>query len=216
MRGSCSSATENASFCRQPRGIERTERSPAACRKPRRDSIASVRSRIWRSREIVDAAVQPDVLRHREILVEREPLAHVADVSLDGFALGVDVVAGDGRLAAGRRRADPVSIRIAVVFPAPFAPRKPKTSPARTSNVMRSHGGEAPELAGQIPCDDRLASPLMLRAPPRLPPMRAMNVSSTVGGVGSTRDDLPKPRRFEERAKLRRCAGGRHVRCACR
>jgi len=34
----------------------------------------------------------------------------------------------------GARR--PTSILIAVVFPAPLAPRKPKTSPARTSNVM--------------------------------------------------------------------------------
>src|SRR5512143_976121 len=40
----------------------------------------------------------------------------------------------------------PVSIRIAVVLPAPLAPRKPNTSPACTSNVMWSTAVNAPKV----------------------------------------------------------------------
>src|ERR1041385_533054 len=40
----------------------------------------------------------------------------------------------------------PVSIRIAVVFPAPLAPRKPNTSPAPTSNEMWSTAVKAPKV----------------------------------------------------------------------
>ena len=38
----------------------------------------------------------------------------------------------------------PRQIRIVVVLPAPFAPRKPKTSPGRTSNVSPSRAVVAP------------------------------------------------------------------------
>src|SRR5688572_18713392 len=41
---------------------------------------------------------------------------------------------------------NPVSIRIAVVFPAPLAPRKPNTSPCRTSKEMRSTAVNVPNL----------------------------------------------------------------------
>src|SRR5207244_1933202 len=40
-----------------------------------------------RQREPVDAAVQADVLARRQILVERETLAHVADTAFDLLAL---------------------------------------------------------------------------------------------------------------------------------
>src|SRR5438552_39857 len=40
----------------------------------------------------------------------------------------------------------PVNIRIAVVLPAPLAPRNPNTSPGCTSNVMRSTATNAPNL----------------------------------------------------------------------
>ena len=38
-----------------------------------------------------------------------------------------------------------MSIRIAVVFPAPFAPRKPKTSPSATSKVIASTAVKLPK-----------------------------------------------------------------------
>src|SRR4051812_11326854 len=43
-------------------------------------------------REIVNAAVQPDILADGEVLVERELLAHVPDAAFDPLALGRDVV----------------------------------------------------------------------------------------------------------------------------
>ena len=54
--------------------------------------------------EVVDAAVQLDVLGDRQVLVQGEPLAHVADVALDDLALGEDVAADDARLPAARRQ----------------------------------------------------------------------------------------------------------------
>ena len=53
--------------------------------------------------QVVDAAVQTDVLADGEVFVERKPLAHVADVPLDRLAFARDVVAGDGRGTAGWR-----------------------------------------------------------------------------------------------------------------
>src|SRR4029077_12528963 len=53
--------------------------------------------------QIVDAAVQRDVLADGEVLVEREPLAHITDVALDALGVAGDVVAGDDG-AAGRGR----------------------------------------------------------------------------------------------------------------
>ena len=53
-------------------------------------------------RDAVDAAVEVDVLLDGEVLVEREFLAHVADVGFDLFGLGADIEAGHGaRAAAG-------------------------------------------------------------------------------------------------------------------
>ena len=51
-------------------------------------------------RDAVDAAVEVDVLLDGEVLVEREPLAHVADVGLDQLGLRADVEAGHGAPAA--------------------------------------------------------------------------------------------------------------------
>ena len=108
-------------------------------------ACASVRSRISARREAVDAAVETDVLGDRQVLVEREALAHVADAALDGLALRCRR-RGPRRVAAPPVGASsPVSMRIAVVLPAPLAPRKPKTSPARTSNVMRSTAVNEPK-----------------------------------------------------------------------
>ena len=53
--------------------------------------------------QVVDAAVERDVLADGEVLVEREALAHVADVALDALGLAGDVVSGDGRAAGGGR-----------------------------------------------------------------------------------------------------------------
>ena len=104
-----------------------------------------VRSRMSRSLQIVDAAVQRDVLADRQVLVEREPLAHVADVALDalGFARRRRVRRRSRAPALGA--SSPVSMRIAVVLPAPLAPRNPNTSPARTSKVMLSTAVKPPK-----------------------------------------------------------------------
>ncbi len=63
-----------------------------------------MRSRFFCGGESVDAAVEVDVLLDRQILVERELLAHVADLGLDLLRLGRDVEAGDRARSGGRRQ----------------------------------------------------------------------------------------------------------------
>ncbi len=64
-------------------------------------TTASRRSRSALAREPVDAGEEVEVLAHGQILVEREPLAHVADVPADRLALGGDVEAEHGGVARG-------------------------------------------------------------------------------------------------------------------
>src|SRR5204863_2725082 len=52
--------------------------------------------------EAVNAAVEADVLARRQVLVEREPLAHITDAALHLFGLAHDVVSGDARASARR------------------------------------------------------------------------------------------------------------------
>ncbi len=52
------------------------------------------------ARDSVDAAIEVDVLLDRKVLVERELLAHVADVGFDPFGLRADVEASDGAASA--------------------------------------------------------------------------------------------------------------------
>src|SRR6185503_7061058 len=59
-----------------------------------------------RALDAVDAGVEVEVLLDGEILVQAEPLGHVADPRLDLLGLGLDVLADDGALAA-RRIEDP-------------------------------------------------------------------------------------------------------------
>ena len=54
-------------------------------------------------REAVDAAVEADVLADGQVVVEREPLAHVADAALDLLGLRRHVEPGGARLAGGGR-----------------------------------------------------------------------------------------------------------------
>ena len=61
-------------------------------------------SRLLFGRNAIDAAVKIDVLLDRQILVEREFLAHVADVRLDPLGLAANVKTADRAAAAGRRQ----------------------------------------------------------------------------------------------------------------
>ena len=49
----------------------------------------------------VDACKETDILADGQIFVKREFLRHIADVLLDFFVLGADVVASHGARAAG-------------------------------------------------------------------------------------------------------------------
>ena len=49
-----------------------------------------------------EARVKPDVLFHRQVFVEAEPLRHVAYLVLDAFGIAGDVEAGDIRRSGSR------------------------------------------------------------------------------------------------------------------
>src|SRR4029079_15400145 len=53
-------------------------------------------------RDSVNSRIKAQVFLDRQILVKTEALGHVADVLLDAFGLGLDVVTDDGSTAAGR------------------------------------------------------------------------------------------------------------------
>src|SRR5205085_374070 len=144
--------------------------------------------------EIVDAAVQTDVLADGEILVQREALAHVADVALDALRVARDVVAGDRRPATRRRQQPgehPDRRRLACAVGAEEAEHLAALDVERHA----IHGREAAEPPREIVGVDRRVGSRAAHAAsaPSASPMRAMNTSSTVGGVGSTRTPR-KPR----------------------
>ena len=84
--GSCSSATEKRELL-APAERQRAHRLVGGVREAEAREHAIGAFADLRPREAVDAAVQADVLADREVLVEREALAHVADVALDRLAL---------------------------------------------------------------------------------------------------------------------------------
>ena len=126
----------------------------------------------------VDAAVQADVLTGRQVLVEREALAHVPDAALHGLALRCQVVAGDAGGAARRlQQADQ------------------HANGSRLACTVRAE--EAEDLAGlhlerdAIDCREVTeAARQLVRVNGRVahgaPSVRAMKLSSTVGASGST------------------------------
>jgi hypothetical protein len=96
-------------------------------------------------RDLVQAAEEADVLVHREVTVEGEPLGHVADAAADGLTLREDPVPSHPSLPGGRG-STPMSMRRVVVFPAPLGPRKPKISPSFTSKSARSTATKLPNF----------------------------------------------------------------------
>ena len=61
-----------------------------------------LRDRLPARLEIVEAGDEEEILLDRQVLVEREPLRHVADLLLDAAALADDVIAEHGSLARVR------------------------------------------------------------------------------------------------------------------
>ena len=83
---------------------------------------------------LVDAAAQVaevcEDLRAGERGVEREFAGQVADEPLDLGGLRPAVQIRRWWRCRRSRRSSPISVRMVVVLPAPFGPRKPKTSPS--------------------------------------------------------------------------------------
>src|SRR5262249_53455978 len=114
----------------------------------------------------------------REILVQREALAHVADAALDRLALGVDVVARHAPAAAGRAQQSNQHAhrrRLAGTVGAEKAEHFARLHVERDA----IDGREAAELPRQILHLDRV----VVHAASSV---SAMKLSSTVGVSGST------------------------------
>ena len=73
----------------------------------------------------------------RQLLVQEGPVGDEAEGALRRVRLAGEVVAVD-RHAAGGGRSRPAIMRIAVVLPAPFGPRKPWISPGATDRLTPS------------------------------------------------------------------------------
>ncbi len=103
------------------------------------------------------------VLRRGEVVVQAEALRHVPDPPPGAARRRLAEQADLATDGASR----PSSSRISVVFPAPFAPSRPTTSPGRTSRSTVVHRDEVPEGAGHR---DGLGSGSVIGAPrPRRP-----------------------------------------------
>ena len=113
----------------------------------RADRLASIAN-------LVDAGDEVEVLEDRQVLIEAEALRHVADLAADLDAVADDVVAEAWPVpASGLSR--PQSMRIVVVLPLPFAPRKPQISPSADLQVQAFDDLQVAEtLAQSVDVDD--------------------------------------------------------------
>jgi len=82
-------------------------------------------------RQAVDAAVELKIFGDGEIVVETEPLRHIADVLTHGSGSVRTSMPSTWAFPLVRGKS-PVSILMTVVLPLPLGPRKPKISPFRT------------------------------------------------------------------------------------
>ena len=101
-------------------------------------------------RKAVDAAVQPDILDHRQVVVQGEALAHVADMALDLLALPRNVVPGD-RAAARSGAAQPAEHPHGGGFPGAVGSEKSENLAPRDLERNAVHGLEAAETLAQLP-----------------------------------------------------------------
>ncbi len=108
--------------------------------------------------QAIGSGPETDVLIDCQIVVERKLLRHVADASLDLGGLGGDVETGHGA-AAGVGLSRPHSIRMTVVLPAPFEPRKPKISPGATSKDTRSTATKSPKTRVRSVAETMISGP---------------------------------------------------------
>ena len=99
--------------------------------------------------DAIDAGVEVDVLLDGQVLVERELLAHVADVGLDFLGLRADVEAGDAAAAAGRRQ-DPAEHADRRRFARSIGPQETKDLAAVDLEADLVHRHEAAEAALEL------------------------------------------------------------------
>ena len=100
------------------------------------------------ARDAVDVGIEVDVLHDRQVAIEAEALAHVADRLLEGLGLAHDVMAGDPGIAAGRlqnARQEPHGRGLARAV----GPHQPEDLRLTDAERKLVHGGHAVEGAAQ-------------------------------------------------------------------
>ena len=102
-RGRCMTAQASARRCFQPPGSSPVSR-PCLPSSPAVWTAHASRSRAVRAVQAVDPAEEAEVLAHREVVVEAEALAHVADLPLHALGVLRDVGADDDAGAGGGRQ----------------------------------------------------------------------------------------------------------------
>ena len=96
-------------------------------------------------REAVDRGEEVEVLEHRQVLVERELLRHVADAAADLLARRGRRRGRPPRRRPPSARSRPQRIRMSVDLPEPLGPSRPKISPRRTPSETWSSARTLPK-----------------------------------------------------------------------
>ncbi len=115
------------------------------------------------TRDTIDSGEEVDVLLHREIVVQRKLLRHVADVALDVFGLGFNVEAGH-RACAFRRLQKSAEDPDGRGLPCPVRSQESEDLAAMHIQCDVIDGHEVPEALDQLAGLHR--DPIGLRHPP--------------------------------------------------
>ena len=157
ISGSWITATASESRWRTPSGID-SGRSSRYGPSPKRSTSSSMRDRHRLGRQMIQPRVEPEVLPHRQLAVEREGLRHVTDALPDLEVLGVDRLAEQLRLAfrSGQQAGQHLHRRR---LAAAVGAEEAEDLAALDREIHLVHRHEVAEPARQVPgVDGRLAA----------------------------------------------------------
>ena len=110
------------------------------------------------ARDFVDSAEQLHILKDRQVVVKGEALAHVADMFLDEFRLGEDVITRDG--GRTRRRQQQTAHHLdGRGLPRTVGAQKAENLTALHLEADVIHGSERSELLGKLVCYNTIRHP---------------------------------------------------------
>src|SRR5437879_9526045 len=107
------------------------------------------------SGQAVDAAIKLHVFSHRQVVIEAEPLRHVADALPHGLGMGANVKPVDPGVAAGRRQ-QPGEHLDDRSFPAAVGAEEAEHLSLLDAQAHATDGNEIAEEIGRASCRERV------------------------------------------------------------